>query len=788
MMKYSPLLRALRENTVQVWISIIGLSIGLTCFVLSMYWYLHETNFDNFHNGYERINYVYVHSNSGNFDWDATPGAFAKSLSKYPEIESVTSFENYRSGMNCCYEQDTLKVLYYGVDTSFFHVFHLDFISGLPIKYPDTNDIVITESFASKLFRNKPALGQKIKLRSGGKFEKEFTVCGIVKDYPSNSNLKFDVLYHKDMEDDDDWKWFVFFTFIKLNPKTDADNFIRKYEADLEGKDNGEIRVVPINKMHLDFKTAIPSLSKGADEIKKGLSKEVILLFNTASLLVLFTALLNFIMLQVALLMGMTKEVTLRKLLGASIFSIMRFIILKLLVYFFISFFISLVLIEFFLPYVLDYVEISLSAYLLRKIIILLSIFVVVVLIFSSLYPTCKLMNVKIQNGLKGDMYGLKNGRFRNVMVFIQFIFACFILFFSIIIKNQMNFVRNTPLGIEIDNVYSISLPFSLRNSYQDIINEIQKNPDIELVTNFNSLRGVIAHRKERLKLPNGEYCSILEVNYDFQKLFNAKMKYGRFYSMELGDMGYNGDYRNMQGVSDVIIFNEKAAGLLEFKDPVGCSLDQFGTIIGIMEDYHSLSMREAIPPMAFLLNWNREEKGYLSIKIKPGCEKKLNLFMEAVIKKRDSSAVYVPLISMKQVYLNLYASENKVMFLLDLICALSLFISAMGIYSLALFAVKKRRKEVGIRKVLGSSIKQITRMLLKEYILLALLANIIALPFAYYASQRWLNGFAYHISIHVGYFILTFIIVLLIILFVISGQVWKVVKTNPVEVIKENN
>lgn len=782
------LYRALKENTVQVWISIIGLSIGLACFVLSMYWYFYEASFDNFHKDYEKINYVYVHSNSGNFDWDATPGAFAKSLSKYPEIEFATSFENYRSGMNCCYGQDTLSVLYYGVDTSFFHVFHLDFLSGLPIKSSDVNNVVITESFASKVFKKENALGKKVKLLSGSKFAKEFTVCGVIKDYPPNTNLKFDVLFHKDLEDDNDWKWFVFFTFIKLNPNTDAHNFIRKYESDLEGKDNGEIRVVPINKMHLDFKVAIPSLSKGADEIKKGLSKEVILLFSTASLLVLFTALLNFIMLQVTLLIGMCKEITLRKLLGASLINIMGLIVLRLLIYFSISFLMSIILIEFFLPYILDYVEISFSVNLFREILILLLIFVIFVLILTSLYPTYKLMNLKIQNGLKGDLYEFRNGRFRNIMVFLQLILACFILFFSITIKNQMDFVRNTPLGIEIDNIYSITLPASLRNNYKEIINEIQNNPYVELVTNFNPLRGVIAHRKERLELPNGEFCSILEVNYDFQKLFNVKMKYGRFYSKDLGDIGYDGDYLNMQGVSDVIVLNEKAVGILGLENPIGSSLNQFGEIIGVMEDYHSLSMRETIPPMAFLLNWNREEKKYLSIKIKPGYEKQLNSFVENVLKKQDASFVYIPIVSMKQVYLDLYSSESKVMFLLDVICLLSLFISAMGIYSLALFAVKKRRKEVGIRKVLGSSISQITSLLLREYILLVLIANMITFPFAYYVSQHWLDGFAYHISLHIGYFVLTFFIMLLMILFVISGQVWKVVKTNPVEVIKENN
>lgn len=787
-MKYLLLVfRLFKKDAVQVWISISGLSIGLACFILSLYWYAFETGFDNFHKDYKKIYYVGAHSASGNFDWDATPGALAKSLSGYPGIVASTSFENFHTTIQCCYEQEMLKARYYGIDTCFFSVFTLDFVSGKPIASALSDEIIFTESYARKIFGDEPALGKIVKIQRGG-VEKDLKVCGVIKDFPSNSNLKFDVLYHKDLRNDADWSWFAFFTFVKVEQKTNPNSIVRAYGKEAGWEEENSMQLIPIHKMHLDYKKAIPAMSRGMDGVKTGLSRDVIFLFGAANVLLMFAAFLNFILLQTTLLMNKGKEVLVRKLSGASRSDILGLFVFRLLAYTMVAFWMAVVLIECLLPYLINYVEILLIRSLLWKIIGVSFAIVLILVVLSALYPVYRLMGRGFQSGIKGNADAGK-GYFRSSVVLVQLIIACFILFPSIIIRTQMGYTRNTDLGININNVYTLFLPQSLHYDYQSIMEDIRANPFVEVATNFNAIRAVIANsRMENLKLPNGENCSILEVNYDFQKLFDVRMKAGRFYSQELGDKGYNGDYLNMKGTSEVLVLNEKAAAMLEVIEPVGYNMDQFGTVIGVMNDYHSLSMRKKIPPMAFLLNWNKIERGAISMKVKPGYENQLNSFLENVIKKRDSSVVYTPPVSMKQTYLALYASETKVMLLLDMVSVLSLFISGLGIYSLALFAVKKRRKEVGVRKVLGSSIRQITGVLLKEYIILGLTANVLALPFAYYVSQYWLNGFAYHIPIQVKYYVMTFAIVLSIVLFVVSGQVWKVAKTNPIDVIKEND
>ncbi len=774
-------------------INILGLTLGLTVGFLIILYIFDELSYDRFHKDYDRIYRIAIDGKLGEMPLNVavTPGALGHTLKReLPDIEDYTVFfhvggsQLLSAGDKKFYDNHMVYA-----DTNFFRIFTFNMIYGDPVEaLKEPYSVILTKSVAHKYFGNRNPVGEKIKLNN----QYDLTVTGVIQDPPSETHLAINLLtsFQTLVKERgpgilDDWGSMMYYTYLKLKPGIDPisfehkiSDFLNKFAGEDMEKENIEMHpyLQPVKDIHLKS-NLIGEIRPNGD-----ISYIYILLAIAAGILLI--AGVNFMNLSTARSSNRAMEVTIRKIMGAGrrqlIYQFLGesvFLCLMALIF-------ALALIEILLPTFNQITGKNISINYVENWKLLLGFGMIALLlgIFSGSYPALFLSSLKPAKLLKTKLPGSgSNKLLRNVLVFIQFTISAGLIVSTIIIYRQLNYIREKRLGFDKDNVITIFL----RNE------EIKKNAAV-LKENISSLPGVeaasLASSVPGMSLSGASYYPEgfnkepwLIYNFDsdedfIDKTLKMKIIEGRNFS------------RDFPSDTDAVIINETLMKRLKWADPVGKTISNTSDkgktfhVIGVVKDFHYRSLHEMIGPT--MIFCKRDRPGFLVVRLRPGKQERIIKDIAATWNKLNPELPF-DYEFMDQSFMELYSSDRKLGVLFIYLTLFAIFIASLGLLGLASYTAEKRTKEIGIRKAVGASIFEVSKLLSVEYLQLILISNIVAWPLSYYLMELWLREFSYRIVIPLWAFPLTGIFTLLPALIIINAQTIKTAAANPVDALR---
>ncbi len=769
-------LRNLLRNKLAATINILGLSVGMTCFILISLWVQDELSFDKFHINRDELYLLTITHPNDVVDYNV-PYALAPVLaSEYSEILEYTRI--YELDLMTCsfkYQRDDgQQVKFYEdhvilVDPCFFAMFTFPFVKGDPTTaLQNPNSLVLRDETAKKYFGEDNPLGKKLTFNN----QDDLIVTGVVH-LPSNSHIQFDLL--APLEDDlaTNWNW-KDQSFVHLDKNVRLDEFRDKitgaFNTHYPHNFSGTLKVdiMPMTRVHLSFGRMT-----------------YVYIFSMIAMFILFIACINYMNLTTASFSNRAREVGLRKVVGAKrIHLIYQFLGESIFLSLF-SLILSLCLLKMTLPVLNALTSRPLSFSLTQSSTLYIFLFCLVLLvgIVSGSYPALFLTRIKPVDTLRASFH-FKNKRslFRVVSVVGQFTISVLLIVCTSVVFKQLGYVQNRPLGMNTDHILKIPFNTDLKKRYPIFRNDLLRNPNILLVSAGQAIpydedyktQGVEWDGKAPDFVPNIRY-SITDA--DFIELFEMEVLEGR--TFERANIS---DQRNY-------VINQAAAKYMGMESPVGQRLKfwgQEGQILGVVKDFHHVSLHREIMPQIFTINprFAANALKHIFVKINSiNVPDTMTYIQEASLKNAPNYPVEYNFLD--QGISALYQSEQKLGKIFTYFAGLAVFISCLGIFGLSAFSAEQRTKEIGIRKILGSSVSDITFLLSREFSRWILLANIIAWPIAYYAMQKWLENFAYRTGINAGLFLLAGGLSLGIAALPVGYQALKAATSDPVDALR---
>jgi len=771
-------LRKIKRQTGYSFINIAGLAVGMACCIIMLLWVQNEKSFDRFHANRDSIFRMIKETRANNKTiLDArTPFPLAEAISgRIPEVVNYTRYQGVE-GWRMRYEDKVFFNDYLSTaDSSFFEIFTFPFVKGDPeTALSDRKSIVVSESMASKYFGDEEPMGKVITIGQEGNV---FTVTGVIKDVPKNSHLKFDciipVVNFWEWWDgrQDGWNMIMFYTYIQLAPNSSSELVGPKIAAILNENVEGteaKIRLQSLNDVHLRS-----NIEWDLDNWAKG-SQSTLTIFTLAAIGVLVLAMINFANLSTARSASRAKEVGLRKASGAWQMDIMGQFLGEAVVLALISLVMALVLVYFAIPYfnALSGKQIDFKALFNLKVILSLIGISFITGILSGGYPSFFLSSFRPAAVLKGEITsgGKSHSVLYKSLVVAQFTLTLFLVIGSAIVNKQMTFIKEKNLGIDTHNV--VKLEVVLRD-FQAVKNTFLSNPNVLSITRSDppqlDQRGISDVNWEGKTLDDNIQFFPLTVDPDYLQTFKGEMAEGRFFSYDIPT-----------DISQAVVLNETAVKAMGLTSPIGKKVSiqsQPYTVIGIIRDFHQSSLHKPIEPMII-----RYPQWHYSVcaRISPVNTKETIAFFETTLKKFSPDRPF------RYEFIDdridgFYNSERKVEAILSVFTIIALFTACMGLFGLVSFLVRKRTREIGIRKVFGAPVTGLVWLLAWDFSKWILLSGLIASPVAYFATRKWLDGFAYHVKPTAGIFFITILATLLIALIAVGFQSVRAANANPV-------
>ena len=769
-------LRNLLRNKLAATINVLGLAVGMACFILIALWVQDELSYDKFHTNKDDLYLLTITHPNDVVDYNV-PYALAHILaSEYPEIVDYTRI--YELDLMTCsfkyHRENGQQVKFYEdkgilVDPCFFSMFTFPFVEGDPATaLGNPNALILREEVAIKYFGDDNPIGKKLTFNN----REDLIVTGVVQ-VPSNSHIQFDFI--SPLEDDlaTNWNWRDQ-SFVLMDKNVDIDDFQNKIEdsfhtnAPYNLSGTFKVGIMPMTDVHLSFGRMT-----------------YVYIFSVIAVFILFIACINYMNLTTASASNRAKEVGLRKVVGAKrIHLIYQFLGESIFMSLF-ALVLSLIVVKMTLPALSNLTSKQLTFFAAQSSVLFLFLFCLVVCvgIVSGSYPALFLTRITPVDTLRASFH-FKNNRsvFRVVSVVGQFTISVLLIISTAVVFKQLNYVRNRPLGMNTD--YVVKLPFNtdLKNRYPVFRTELLRNPHILGVTAGQAVpfdedyktNGVEWMGKDPDFVPNLRY-SIADA--DYIELFEMEILEGR--SFERANIS---DRKNF-------LINQTAAKYMGMESPVGERLKfwgEEGQIIGVVKDFHHVSLHREIMPQVFTINprFAANALKYVFVKINS-----VNV-PDTLTYIQDTSAKNAPNYPVEYDFLHqglgaLYQAEQRLGKIFTYFAGLAIFISCLGIFGLSAFSVEQRTKEIGIRKVLGSTVSGITVLLSKEFSRWVMLANIIAWPIAYYAMYKWLEDFAYRAGINITIFLLAGGLSLVIAALPVGYQALKAATSDPIDALR---
>jgi len=778
-------LRNLWRNKSFSLINIVGLALGLGCSLLIMLWVRDEYGVDAFHENGSRLYSVYERQNHDG-QWHAfhgTPGVMADEMKRVlPEVEYAT---NYSWNEQATFEANN-KIMkragnYAGAD--FFTMFSYRLLEGSATNALQTpSGIAISKKMAEDFFGSPAdAIGKNIRYED----KSDFKITAVFDNISENSTKQFDYIlnWHKFLESFVDsqaseWTNSGPSCFIMLRDGTDAKAFEKRIERFL---DNYNKKQTPRDYIRLGVQRyGDMYLHSGFDENGNisGGRIQYVTLFSIVALFILLIACINFMNLTTARSVKRAKEISVRKVVGAMPSSLMRQFIGEALLVAFISVTVAVGIIILVLPQFnqLTGKHITLPFSNASFWISITALFLITGFISGS-YPALYLSSFNPVRVLKGTLRIGKNALwFRKGLVVFQFMLSSVLIIGTIVVSQQVNYIRSVNLGYNRDNLIYIPLEGDLPAKFEVFKTQASDMGGIEDITRMSHNLTQIVNKTGAVEWEGKDPNSGVEfawsmVGYDFAKTLNAEISQGRDFS------------RTFATDSAGYVLNETAARITGYKDPIGKPFtfhQKRGTIIGVVKDFHFNSLHEKINPLVLSLNENMKW-GKALIRTEPGKTNEALTSLEKICKQLNPKLPFTYQFSNEE-YAKLYRSEQVVGQLANYFAFLAIFISCLGLLGLVMFTAEQRTKELGIRKVLGASPVTLFNLLSKEFLQLVLIAMVIASPLAWLAMNSWLQNYAYKVAISWWMFVIAGIAAIAIALATVSFQAIKAALANPVK------
>jgi len=783
MFKHTLLLifRNFKRSKKTFFINLIGLSTGLACALLIYLWVNDELNFDKFHEKDSRLFQVMeTHKDQGEIIVsESTQGPLAEAMLKdLPEIEAAvpvsTSIDIQLASTNKIIKGSGM---FAGKD--FFNVFSFKLIQGNKQKaLSEKNGIVISENLAISLFGSaRKAIGKTIDWEFIGK--KRSIVSGVFSKPGDKSSLDFDFVWNYDLliqliPNLKGWNNEPFSTYIVLKNGTDVDRFNQKISNLLSDYQKQQsifsLFVRPYSSAYL--------YGKYENGVQTGGRIEYVKTFSIIAILILVIACINFMNLATARASRRLKEVGIKKTIGATRPTLIIQFLGEAIFTAFLSLILAVIIVVMVLPFFSSLTGKQLTFNPDGKIIAITLGVTLIIGVLSGSYPAFYLSKFDPVLVLKGKLHTSISELFaRKGLVIFQFAISLVLIVSVLVTSGQMDYIQSKNIGYNKSNVIQFDINDNIRQSREPFLEELKKIPGIEnastiqtsvVQNNLNSATyGISWPGKKEDDLTN---FGVLTIDDGLIKMLGIHFAEGRDFS---GNFGSD---------STKLIFNETAIKAMGLKNPIGTTVRMWGKdmdIVGVVKDFHILSLHEAIAPLVF--RYNPQQTNLILGRITAGKEKETLQSVEALYKKFSPGFVF-DYKFLDDDYQALYVSEKRISTLSIYFAGLAILISCLGLFGLAAFNAEIRTKEIGIRKVLGASVNNLMVMLSKDFVKLVLVATLIAFPLAWWMMNKWLHGFVYRIEIQWWMFALAGCAAMLVALVTVSFQALKVAVANPIK------
>ncbi|MCF7792826.1 MAG: ABC transporter permease [Candidatus Cloacimonetes bacterium] len=793
--------RNIWKNKTYSAINIIGFAIGLASCLLILLFVNNEISFEKMHKNGDNIYRIAVNLSHGDnkIPFASVMPPLAPALEEeFPEVIDAVRIRQMQPDYQFEYDNRELgemDVVF--TESSFFDIFSFELISG------DKQDvltepfsIVISQQTAEKYFGNEFIVGKTLSDENGN----IFTITGIMEKPATNTQMDFDVLASysslKAMGMYSE-QWGQFGTdhvYILADENLIPEEFEAKL-PDLVLKKTNSAMASMIILMVQPFKE-IYFYSHINNEFSPSGDIDQVYLFSAIAFLIMLIACLNFMNLSTARSAHRSKEVGMRKVFGSNKSQLIRQFLSESILITLISVVLGLIIFSFLYPELNNFIGRELSVNYLKNPLTILVILVLAVIvgILAGLYPAFFLSRFKPISAIQARS-GKAKTLFRKIMVITQFTIAISLIIITITVFKQISYVKNVDLGFDKENKLIIPTPDSGQNT-EILKEEVLKIPGVEMATSCFAPPGsggalvmnAVTDDGDDETPPEGMMINALTCDYDYIPLFDLELVEGRNFDPDIASD------KNM-----AVIINEAAVKEFGLQNPIGAEFDlPIGggsqtmnvneelprpEVIGVLKDFHYRSLREEISPVALFM----ENTYFQNVIIKysdntdlPELIGKVKTEYQKLFPNEEFDYSFVD-----EEYNQLYNAEEKMGKLFFFFSILIIFVACLGIFGLASFLSEQRNREIGIRKVLGSTTTGVVKLLTTDFVKWVLVANLIAIPIAWYAMDKWLQNFAYRTVMSVWIFILSGVIILLIALFTISTQTIKAANLNPVETLK---
>lgn len=780
--------RNIRRHRGYSFINIAGLAIGMACTLLILLWIQDELAYDRFHEKGDNIYRIIVEDEQGMQYAGTCPIPLGPHVKQsFSEISESARFCNGFQTFLVEYNEEVYSEEIGIVDPSFFTMFTFPFKKGdSQTALEDPYSVLITEQTARKYFGLEDPIGKVIRIQSDSKQMTSFTITGILEDIPRHSHLQFQIFlpfqaleemvwWVNDFEKWSDWSYF---TYILTKPGISIPELERKITDLVRQNDEGDdltskFFLQPLAEVHLrsQFKYDLT----GHGDIR------TIYIFAIVAIFILLIACANFTNLSTARFSNRSKEVGLRKTIGAHRAQLVKQFFGESLFFVLIALLVAFILLKLSLPFFNHLTEkpLELNPADLSFLCSLAGVILFTGL-FAGSYPAFFLSAFQPADVLRGKSKSPSKGIFfRKFLVIFQFSLSITIIICTTTVYSQLTFVRNKKLGFDKENVIHLPLKGTIQANYEVIRNELLSNPHISAVAASDLLLTQIFRASTGARLEGEEVCEHTSINFfpvdfHFLETFGMKLTQGRAFSEKFAT-----------DVNEAVIINQTLAGILGRDNLIGKKLhnyseDRTRRIIGIVEDFHFESLHSQVKPLMMVTHSSSDYK-FMYVKTKPGTIPSSIKFLKDTWKKHSAGNPF-EYHFLDQTVDQLYASEKQMGKIFLNFAVLAIFISCLGLFGLASFTAEQRTKEIGIRRVLGASAVNVVVNLTKDFSRWVFVANVIAWPVAYFAMQRWLQNFAFKTDIGLWIFILSAAASLAIALMTVGYQSIKAALANPVD------
>ena len=749
-------------------ISILGLAVGFTCFALANLWIHYEMTYDAYHEGADRMYILCKESVFGVNGYSTSMPYPASTLLKndFPEVEAACAYTRWGQETDVKADGRVVRTCEMQADSCFMNMFNISVLSGsMDFMYSDEK-IALTEDVAMRLFGSVDVLGKEVKNYN----DDTRTVCAILANL-NHSNMTFGCWgqgeYFRKWQND--WYNGSFEIIIKLRKGTNPIAFQRKLAANETKADPRDphgvfenIRLIPLDEYHYS------SINR-----YKSFQFYYLILFSVAGALVILCSLFNYLSLFITRMRIRSREIELRKVCGSSIGGVVILLFIEYLYIILLSGILGMALVEMALSAFKKMSGVSGNIYGES-----LLYFVGILLLSLLLLVPFAIRRSHIRN--TGNKYML-----RKVSIAFQLAIGLLVTFCIIVMMKQIYFLTNTDLGWERKNIASINLLYPDKD-FETIADKIKQfSCTKEVITGHCCLLPKSSGFSQSFKNWDGKEDGMKSI--DMLSLWNCE-KIVSFYNLQLleGEMVKPTE-------TNKIMINESAVKALGMSEPIGKKLyldNRAWTITGIIKDFHITAPTEPVQPYTLITEDILKNsgfsigKGQILIKFHDGKWKELKQQIDSIF-NREYPEVRYKLFNTEEEYAGYLKSENALVKLLSFVAVVCVLIAAFGIFSLITLSCEQRRKEIAVRKVNGATIRNITIMFVKEYMLLLTIAAVIAFPVGYVLMKLWLENYVERTVISAWIYFAIFGGIMIVIFACIGWRVWQAARQNPAEVIK---